>query len=52
MLCPNKQIEMPLRNIRSVEVGSFNHYPALFFVDYIDANSGIEAVRRGDDCIG
>lgn len=40
MLCPNKQTEIPLRNIRSVEVGSFNY--SLFIVDYVDANSEME----------
>lgn len=50
LLCPNKQIEMPLRNILAVEVSLFGSparrrawlgEPALF-VDFVDATSGIE----------
>ena len=47
LLCPNREIEMPLRNIRSVEVGPFiapgqyGAYPVLI-IDYVDAISGIE----------
>ena len=40
LLCPNKEIEMPLRNIRSVEA-AFYMNPVLI-VDYVDANSGME----------
>ena len=40
LLCPNKQIEMPLRSICAVQV-AFHRYPVLI-VDYVDANSGME----------
>lgn len=47
LVCGNKEIEMPLRNIRSVEVGPFvaprqrANYLVLI-IDYVDATSGIE----------
>ncbi|KAL9978375.1 hypothetical protein ACROYT_G015880 [Oculina patagonica] len=48
LLCPNKEIEMPLRNIRVVQVSfgfgrqqAWVGQPALF-VDFVDVTSGIE----------
>ena len=42
MLCLNKQIEMPLRNIRAVQVAFSRYRYQLLIVDYVDANSGME----------
>ena len=43
LLCPNKQIEMRLRQIRAVDVGYVRQAGAQgLIIDFVDATSGIE----------